>query len=196
MNKLNQKRDEAILVAALKSGDRDAFSTIVTEYRESVIRICRGYVGSKEDAEDIAQEIFIEIYRSAASFRGDSSLSTWIYRMAINRALNWVRDNRKKFRVYRSGMAENERVLENSAGENEGDAESTNADHRKALRFAIDKLPSNQKRAFILNKYEDLSYNEIADILGISLSSVESLLFRAKRNLQSSLSTYYKKNLL
>lgn len=194
VNKTGHKQDDHSLITAMKAGDRKAYSFIVSEYRSSVIRICRGYVGSIEDAEDIAQDVFVELFRSADRFRGDASLATWIYRIAITRSINFLRDNRKKFRVYRSTNFAGEKVLENSQSSLRVDTEMINADHRKALHFAIDRLPANQKKVFILNKYEDLSYKDIADVLEISHSSVESLIFRAKQSLQKSLAEYYKNN--
>jgi RNA polymerase sigma-70 factor, ECF subfamily len=195
MNNDNLKPDDQSLINDFKSGDHKVFSYIITKYQASVIRICRGYTGSYEDAEDLAQEVFIELFRSAERFRGDASLSTWIYRIAVSRAINFVRDNRNRYRIYRSADSAGERVLENSQSELTSEGELVSADHRKALRFAIDKLAPNQKKVFILNKFEDLSYKEIANILEISHSSVESLIFRAKQNLQKSLAAYYKKNM-
>lgn len=195
MRRIDPDENENALIGAIRGGDRRSFSQIVLKYREPVIRICRGYVGSFEDAEDLAQEIFVELYRSAGSFRGDSSVATWIYRIAINKSLNFVRDNRKKFSVFRSADSAGERVLYNSTGDNESDRDIMNSEHAKAIHLALDKLPANQKTAFILNKYEELSYKEISAIMKISHSSVESLIFRAKQNLQKSLLDYYQKNI-
>jgi len=196
VNKNDHNPDEHSLIIAMRSGDKTAFSLIVKKYQSSVIRICRGYVGSVEDAEDIAQDVFVELYRSAAGFRGDASISTWIYRIAINRSINYLRDNRRKFRVYRSSDSAGEKALVNSQTDLPVDSEVINSDHREALHLAIESLPDNQKKVFVLNKYDDLSYRDIADILKISHSAVESLLFRAKQNLQNSLAEYYRKNIL
>jgi RNA polymerase sigma-70 factor (ECF subfamily) len=195
VTKLFSDHDDAFLVDAIKSGDRTSFVRLVTKYRESVIRICRGYVGSHEDAEDLAQEVFVELFRSISKFRGDSRFSTWLYRLAVNKSLNFLRYHKKRFRVYRSSESTGEESLLNSPGEAESDTAVVDSDHRMALRRALDRLPDNQRTAFILNKYEELSYNDVAAVMDTTLSTVESLIFRARQNLQKYLSDYYEKNI-
>lgn len=195
MTKIISDHDDTILVDAVKNGDTDSFARLVAKYRESVIRICRGYVGSYEDAEDLAQEIFVELFRSISKFRGDSRFSTWLYRLAVNKSLNYLRYHKKRFRVYRSSESTGEESLINSPGEAESDTEVVESDHRKALRGALGKLPDNQRTAFILNKYEELSYNDVAAVMATTLSTVESLIFRARQNLQKYLSDYYEENI-
>jgi RNA polymerase sigma-70 factor (ECF subfamily) len=194
VTKLFSDHDDTLLVDAVKSGDRDSFVRLVTKYRESVIRICRGYVGSYEDAEDLAQEVFVELFRSISRFRGDSQFSTWLYRLAVNKSLNFLRYHKKRFRVYRSSESAGEDSLLNAPGETWSDNTVVEADHRRALRGALDRLPENQRTAFILNKYEELSYNDVAAVMETTLSTVESLIFRARQNLQKYLSDYYEKN--
>ncbi|MEZ5000757.1 MAG: RNA polymerase sigma factor [Bacteroidales bacterium] len=188
-------REDDQFAGLIRSGSVDEFASFVNRHRKQVIRICRGYVGSAEDAEDIAQDVFIEFYNSLNRFRGESRLSTWLFRIAINKSLNHIRDNRRKFRVYRSADASGEEVLNVSRIDGVTDSDVINQDHSRALHSAIDALPDNQKTAFILNKYEDLSYREIAEVMETSHSSVESLIFRAKQNLQKSLADYFEKNL-
>lgn len=191
MTKQYSDQEEKILVDALKSGDRDSFAHMVTRYRESVIRICRGYVGSHEDAEDLAQEVFVEVYRSISKFRGDSQFTTWLYRMAVNKSLNYLRYHKKRFRIYKSAESASEETLMNFPDDARTDIGVIESDHRKALREALDKLPESQRTAFILNKYEELSYNEVAAVMETTLSTIESLIFRARQNLQKYLSDYY-----
>lgn len=192
MNLYNRYSDEKELVNALIAGNENAYRQVINEYRAPVIRLCRGYTGSTEDAEDLAQDIFIEIFNSIGKFKARSSLSTWIYRIAVNKSLNYIR-KRKKMKYGVGGTVDEF---------NEDDSESVSPEtgmvrkeHAIALHNAIDNLPPAQRTAFILSKYEDLKYNEIAEIMKTSVSSVESLLFRAKRNLQDSLQYYYKKNM-
>lgn len=188
--KLNNYDNENLLVNALIGGDEDAYRHVISSYREPVIRLCRGFTGSHEDAEDLAQDIFLEVFRSINKFRSRSSLSTWIYRIAVNKSLNFIRD-RKKAELEEHGSQD-----DISAGSNDYSADSRleQKEHAKALHNAIDRLPESQRAAFILSKYEDLKYSEIADIMKTSKASVESLLFRAKRNLQDNLRDYYEKN--
>lgn len=185
------------LIDRIKSGDRDAFKNVVLNYQKKVINTCNGFLHNIQDAEDVAQEVFTEMYLSANKFRGDSAISTWLYRIAVNKSLNYIRDN-KKTRNLKSidsfYTGEDSKSLEIAVEDSEqSDYIIENSDRKRNLFNAINSLPENQKTAFILNKYEDLSYKEIADVMKISLSSVESLLFRGKKNLQSKLIECYKK---
>jgi len=141
--------------------------------------------------EEVAQEVFIKLYQSGYKIRGESKLSTWLYRVAVNKSLNFLRKKNK-----------DQVLLLNSYQVNSGTGESGSpdsdmiaADHRNALHSAIDSLPENQRVAFVLSRYDELSYLKIAEVMKLSVSAVESLLFRAKRNLQVKLIHYYKKNL-
>lgn len=195
MKTISFNRDEDSLVGALKTGDRNTFEIVVSRYHSSIIRVCRGYTGSDEDARDLAQEVFVELYRSIGNFKGESSLSSWLYRIAINKSLNFIRDNRKRDNIS-SLTGHLARDIDKYSGLTiDSDRDLINSDHKKALYQSLAKLPEKQRTAFILNKYDDIPYTEIGDIMKLSLSSVESLIFRAKKNLQKNLFNYYKENL-
>lgn len=179
------------MINALIEGEDSAYRHIIDRYREPLIRLCRGFTGSLDDAEDLAQEIFIEVFRSVGSFKGRSSLSTWIYRIAVNKSINFVRDRRKR---------DHDDYAQAADIEDDGDSHSAGSllvqkDHAMALHSALERLPEKQRTAFVLSKYEDMSYTGIAEIMEVTVSSVESLLFRAKRNLQKHLYSYYEKNI-
>ena len=185
------------IIQKLKEGDEHAFRQLVDNYRQLVVNTCFGLVHNTEDAEDIAQDVFIEVYRSVDKFRADSKISTWLYRIAVNRSLNFIRDNK-----HRKWAQSVEDVFTLKKGKlssmTSGKAasphtEMENSERAKLLHKTIDSLPQNQRVAFTLNKYEDLSYKEIAAIMETSVSSVESLLHRAKKNLQKKLYACYKK---
>lgn len=183
----------------LREGKHDAFKILVDKFQVKVIRTCLGFVHSAADAEDIAQEVFIEVFRSMNKFRGESELSTWIYRIAVNRSINFIRSSaRRRVISFLTGMTDEEkpRVPEKESGkESSPDEAMIRADQARALEKALSSLPDNQRTAFVLNKYDDLSYKEIADVMKISMGSVESLIFRAKQNLQKSLRVFYTENL-
>ena len=188
----NRNNKEEHLIEKLIAGEEPAYRYIINKYREPVIRLCRGFTGSSDDAEDLAQDVFLEVFRSITRFRGQSSISTWIYRIAVNKSQNFVRDRRRV--VYNNYTAGIDR--ESSEDDSyKADKQLTRKEHAEALHNALDSLPSGQRTAFVLSKYEDLKYTEIAEIMKISLSAVESLLFRAKKNLQEKLLDYYKKNM-
>ncbi|WP_167604787.1 RNA polymerase sigma factor [Maribellus sediminis] len=185
------------IIEQLKQGNEQAFRKLVESYRKLVVNTCYGLLHNREDAEDVAQDVFIEVYRSVDSFRADAKLSTWLYRIAVNRSLNHIRDNKKHrwFSLFESDVkTENKKLLQvESSLTDQPEFELENKQRAIILHQAIGSLPEKQKVAFSLSKYEDLSYQEIAEVMELSVSSVESLLFRAKKNLQKKLYTCYKK---
>jgi len=188
----NRNNKEEHLIEKLIAGDEPAYRQIIDNYRESVVRLCRGFTGTPDDAEDLAQDVFLEVFRSISRFRRQSSISTWIYRIAVNKTQNFVRDRKK--RAYTNYAPEPDKESSEDEG-SAADKKLMQKEHAEALHNALESLPAGQRTAFVLSKYEDLKYTEIAEIMKISVSAVESLLFRAKKNLQEKLFNYYRKNL-
>ena len=189
--------DESELIKGIQMADRQAFRTLVESYQKMVVNTCLGIVHNKSDAEDLAQEVFLEVFRNANQFRGDARLSTWLYRIAVNRSLNFMRTNqRKRFwqsieETFSGGRNHSREISENRS--DQPDNEIKDQQRRDMLHKAIDNLPERQRIAFTLNKYEDLSYVQVAEIMQLSVASVESLIHRAKKNLQDQLYECYKK---
>lgn len=192
--------DESEIISAIRSGDQEAFRFLVETYQDKIIRTSKGFVHSLADAEDIAQEVFIEVYQSVGRFRGESELSTWIYRIAVNKSLNFLRSvkRRKIISFFEYNHSDSPELRNDPVAPNEfcPDDNLRKSEQSDAVLKAIDSLPAKQKTAFILSKYDDLSYQKIADVMNTTVSSVESLLFRAKQNLQKRLFIFYRKNLL
>lgn len=188
---------EAEIIQKLQQGNEQAFRQMVEKYQKLVVNTCFGMVHNTQDAEDIAQEVFIEVFRSVHKFRADAKISTWLYRIAVNRSLNFIRDNKKNkwFQSFEDSVKSKNALHENLANAASDQPEMVMENNQRAtlLHEAIDRLPENQKVAFSLSKYEDLSYLEISEVMDLSVSSVESLLHRAKKNLQKKLYTCYKK---
>lgn len=188
---------ETEIIEQLKQGSEPAFKKLVETHRKLVVNTCYGMVQNREDAQDIAQDVFIEVYRNIQKFKGDSKLSTWLYRMAVNRSLNHIRDNKKNkwFYSFEDEVAAKSKQLQQlqSSKTDQPAFELENKQRTLILHEAINSLPENQKVAFTLSKYEELSYQEIAEVMNLSVSSVESLLFRAKKGLQKKLYKCYKK---
>ncbi len=185
---------EQNLVEEIINNRPGAFQLLVEKYQTMVINTCYGFLHSYPDAQDVAQEVFIEVHKSIAKFRKESKLSTWLYRISANKSLNYIRDNKKRswFKSL-DDLFEADKISDGMNYSNESPQDILeNNEKLLAINQAIDKLVKNQRVAFILYKYENLSYKEIAEVMKISLSSVESLLFRAKKNLQKSLISYYK----
>ncbi len=178
--------------------DQAVFRELVETYQRQVIRTCYSLVHDEEDARDLAQDVFIELLESAHSFRGEARLSTWIYRIAVNKSLNHLKRQKRKQILSRIGLLSADPgeirggVDEDIVADNSADSNLERKEMREALHFAIDRLPMNQKIAFTMHRYEDLSYQEVAGVMNLSLASVESLIHRARQNLRKTLSDYYK----
>ena len=190
---------EENLVNNIKNKDLKSFKILVDEYQKKVLNTCNRFVNNREDAEDLTQEVFIEVYRSISGFRGDSKLSTWIYRIAVTKSLDFLRKRKRKkrFGIMKSISGE-ERLREELKAtdiSNPG-TQAENQDRIKILNEALEKLPENQRVAFTLSKYDELSYQEIAEILETTIPAVESLIHRAKNNLKKRLYNYYEKKLI
>lgn len=188
------------IIDNILNNESAGFRALVDKYQLLVVNTCYGFVHNREDAEDIAQEVFIEVHRSLHKFRKESKLSTWLYRISSNKSLNFIRDNKKNswfqsLDILFSSEKSSGKVIELSDSKNNiPDTIIENKETGDFIYDAISSLPKNQNVAFTLHKYEDLSYKEIAEVMELSLSSVESLLFRAKKNLQDKLISHYKKS--
>ncbi len=193
-----EKMTDSELLENLRAGSEAAFRQLVESHKQKVINVCYRFAGSQEDADDLAQETFVEVHRSVAGFREEASLSTWIYRIAIAKSLDFIRkrDRKKRGGVLSKLLRLNDTDVELPAPASSGpDHQLENAERRRILQAALDELPKNQRVAFVLSKYDGLSYKEIAEILEVSLSSVESLIHRARKNLQRKLHKYYQNRL-
>ena len=183
------------LIQGIVERNQTVFKELVTQHQQLVIRTCYSLVHNLEDAEDLAQDVFIEIMRSTGSFRGKAKLSSWIYRIAVNKALNHLKKKRTKefIRLITFKTKTEREELEQDHGKDQSGADTRMEakELQTALHSAIDRLPENQRIAFALHHYEDLPYRDIAEVMGVSLASVESLIHRGKMNLQKRLNHYY-----
>ena len=185
---------ETEFIHLLRRRDEQAFQQLIVEQRSRVFNTCFNILQSIEDGEDVCQDVFIEIFQSISKFKGDSQLSTWIYRIAITKSLEFLRkkNRKKRFGFFLTGQGDYE--LNQPANFDHPGIQLENKELSRILFAAIEKLPERQKVAFLLHKTENLSYADIAEVMEISVSSVESLLFRAKQGLQKILNTYYENN--
>jgi RNA polymerase sigma-70 factor, ECF subfamily len=191
--------DKELIEDIIHNNSQRAFEDLVNRYQKMVLKTCLGFVSNHSDAEDLAQEVFIEVFESLQGFRNESKISTWIYRIAVNKSLNQVRKQKRErmFRSIESFFTSKEEKSEKielvDIKGDMADTEIIRRENKQMLKNAISKLPENQRIAFVLSKYQDLSYKEIAEVMNVTLSSVESLLFRAKSNLQKHLLDEIKK---
>lgn len=188
--------DQSFLELSKRNKDK-AFHYLVDEYSGKVYNTCISLLRNKEDAEDVTQEAFTAIYLSLDSFNGGSKLSTWIYSIAINKSKEFLR---KKTRKKRSGFMttlekdDSHFVPEATIEYDHPGVKLEDKERTQILFKAIDQLADNQKTAYTLHKIDGVSYTEIAEIMELSVSSVESLMFRAKKKLKELLFNYYEEN--
>ena len=173
-----------------------AYSKLVDDFQQKVFATCISFVPNKEDAEDIAQDVFVEVYNSIHKFKGDSKLSTWIYRITTNKCLEFIRkkSTKKRFAFLQSitGNAIPMDKTDYFTEMNHPGILLENKELNATLFKAINRLPESQSVIFTLHKVDGKSYQEVAEITNKSLSSIESVMFRAKKNLQKILENYYK----
>lgn len=187
---------ETTFIEDLRAGKREAYSRLLDEYEQRIFHTCLSFVPNKEDAEDVAQEVFVEVFRSIHKFKENSKLSTWMYRIATNKSLEFIRKkNTKKRFAFIQSIFGNEIPLDKTAYFTEMNHPGIlleNKEKSETVFKAIHQLPEAQKIVFTLHKIDGLSYKEIAEITEKSVSSVESLMFRAKKSLQKILANFYK----
>jgi len=185
--------NERELIALLKKKDREAFKTIVEAWQSTVYNTAMGLLQNAQDAEDTAQEVFIQVYESISSFKEESKFSTWLYKITVSKSLDHIRKKKRKkrFAFIQSLYGKNDDLMIDPPDFFHPGVSMENKENAAVLFKAIEKLPVNQKSAFVLNKIENLSYREIGDIMKLSDSAVDALLQRAKRNLQINLKEYY-----
>ena len=180
---------EAELVARLRRGDEAAFRTLVTRFQGQVYRTAYSLLRSAEDAEDVAQEVFVEVHQTVARFRGDATLSTWLYRLATSRALQHRRRQqaRKRFAFFTSLLGFANDTLPEPPDHAHPQALLEGAQQLRLLQQHIGRLPAQQQVAFTLRYEQELRYDEIAAVLDTSVAAVESLLYRARHTLRQHL---------
>ncbi len=188
---MNQSESE--LIKLLKQGAQEAFKRVVDLYQDMVYNTILSIVQNEADAEDITQDVFVRVHESAGSFKGDSKFSTWLYRIAITKALDHEkkRKRKKRFAFIQSLFSEKGEAEYHPGEFNHPGVLLENKEKASELFKALHQIPDNQRIAFTLNKIEGLNNQEVAAIMNISFYAVESLLARAKNSLKKKLTNYY-----
>jgi len=181
------------LIAQLQQGDEQAFTKLVDEWQDMVYNTALGIVQNADDADDITQEVFIQVYQSVSSFKGDSKFSTWLYRITLSKALDHEKKKKRKKRFgFVQGLFGSQQEVQLHPVEfNHPGVELEKKERANELFAALKKIPENQRIAFTLHKLEGQSYQEVAEIMNTTLYAVESLMGRAKANLKKELSKFY-----
>lgn len=178
----------------LKAGDQSAFKLIWERYQRRVINVAYRLLGSREEAEEVAQETFLRVYLSAESYKPKAELFTYLYSIASHLALNRLRKKKRSRWLSLDRLREDGKVGDGAEFAtdpgDQPDQSLERAEREAAVRRALDALPAAQRTAVVLSRYEGLSYAQIAEVMDISVSAVESKLHRAKRTLRKKLSAY------
>ena len=177
---------DAGLVAALQGGSEAAFRTLVERYQARIYRTVFSLLRNAEEAEDVAQEVFVEVYQTIDRFRGEASLSTWLYRLATSRALKNLRRARakKRFAYFTSLLGFDNELLHEPPDHAHPLTLLEGQQQLQMLLAHLARLPDQQQVAFSLRHEQELSYEQIAAVLGTTVAAVESLLFRARQTLR------------
>jgi len=187
---------EEALIEQLKLKNTAVFSKLIDNYQQKVFGTCLSFVPNKEDAEDLVQEVFLEVFNSISKFKGNSTFSTWIYRITTNKCLEFIRKQKTKKRTgFLKPLFSQDFSIDKTNYFTEFNHPGFLLEAKElneTLFKAINKLPESQTLIFTLHKIDGKSYQEIAEITDRSVSSVESVMFRAKKNLQKLLYNYYK----
>lgn len=183
--KQNTETSDQDLIAAILQGSEAAFGTLVDRYKDRVFRLLGRYCRDAIECEDLAQDVFLKVFRKLDTFQHESQFFTWLYRITVNAATDHLsRASRRRLR-----LVEDDAVLDASVLGRDGpggDAHSPMAPILRSelaavTRQLVDKLPDKYRTILILREFEDLSYNEIAEVLQCNLGTVESRLFRARQ---------------
>ena len=189
--KIMPETTDAELIDAVLAGSSSAFADLMDRYEGRVFRLLSRFTRDRGEVEDMAQDVFVKVFRKLGTFQQDSGLYTWIYRIAVNTANDHLaRPGRRRLRV-----VEDEAVFDRGAHAGragDGAAEPLLEDEvRRATREIVDELPEKYRTIIVLREYEDLSYTDMAEVLGISIGTVESRLFRARQRFKEALERRY-----
>lgn len=175
------------LLALVSAGDQPAFEQLVLRHQGKVFNLVYRFTRNRQDTEELAQEVFFKVWRHARAFRGQSAFGTWLYRLAVNTCLNYRQ--KKKNTPEPLPLLGDLMTAADAAG-----TEIITRERENLLDQALNALPVRQKMSLILASFEGKSYEEIAAIMEVSISAVETLLFRARQNLGKILKPLKNKN--
>lgn len=179
---MGEKNNDKELVKKAQKGDKAAFDALVTKYHLKVVNLVTRFVKNSDDAQDVAQEAFIKAYRGLKNFRGDAAFYTWLYRIAINSAKNYLVSQGRKTPTYAVDVEDAEH-MESATNLKEYDTPEGNLlteEIEQTVYKAIKDLPEDLKTAITLRELEGMSYDEIANVMECPIGTVRSRIFRAR----------------
>lgn len=185
--------EDSLLVEAIKAGEMQQFEVLVDKYKDKIYNMARNITGSQQEAQDLAQDIFLLIFKNIGSFQGRSSLSTWIYRISINKCLDWQRKQQRKnsflHTLYRSkDQDQHIDPMEQLPNRQPTPEEQYIKNEQiRELRNIIQGLPEKYQKVIILFHYQQMTYQEIADVLELPVRTIETQLYRGKQKIREQL---------
>ncbi len=178
------------LMVRISEGDHQAFRSLVERHQHAVIGTVAKMLGNASESEDIAQQVFLRIWKNAKRYRPDAKFTTYLFTITRNLVFNETRRKSRKKEVSSDEREENSNLTVAANPDRQPDSELLQAELQRAVDKAIASLPDSQRMAVVLRRYEQLSYEEIAGVLNLSVSAVKSLLFRARTSLREALAGY------
>jgi RNA polymerase sigma factor (sigma-70 family) len=183
--------DDFALVREVREGSEAAFRVLVERYQDRVVRLVYRYLGDQDESEDVAQEIFLKVFRKLDSFQFESSFFTWLYRIAINAAQDRIKGRRRRRAT--ASLDDLPPVFESTASDaGPADRVLLSQEVAIAVRQKVDELPAKYRTVLILREFEGHTYEEISQILECSIGTVESRLFRARQRLMRKLQAFWR----
>jgi RNA polymerase sigma-70 factor (ECF subfamily) len=178
-------------MARVKIGDTEAFQELIEAHQHRVIGTVAKMLSDDSDAQDIAQQVFIRVWKSAPRYEPTAKFTTWLFKITRNLVFNEIRRRKRHPTFSLDATTEDDRPFQTAdPGAKSPDATLLDAEMQAAIQAAIETLPETQRMAIILRRYEDISYEEIGEILDLSVPAVKSVLFRARTDLRAKLRQY------
>jgi RNA polymerase sigma-70 factor (ECF subfamily) len=190
----NKELSDDVLILKTSAGDRAAFGELMDRHSSAIYNFLNRILNDPAASEDLCQDVFLSVYKSASRWRPRAKVKTWIFRIARNAALNELNTARRKFDTKNkpafnvNNCSSSVETFPSSGPDPE--AALLKSEQTVMVSAALEKLPENQRTAIMLKRFEDFSYKEIAEVMQTTVSAVESLIFRARQNLKKSLRKY------
>jgi RNA polymerase sigma-70 factor (ECF subfamily) len=184
---------DSVLLARVREGDRKAFGELVSNHKTTVFSTIYSIIGNTQEAEDIAQEVFINAYTAAGSFKGKSSFSTWLYSVTVNKCMDYLRERKRK-EYYEVELDKEERLKLKELTMNSVASTYQNTERQELqeiIQKVLNSLPEKYRVILVLREIEELSYQEIAHVMKVSVNKVKVLLFRARQKMKEKLLPVY-----
>ena len=187
---MTERDVDAELVARVQAGDKQAFDLLVLKYQRKIMRLLSRMIRDQAEVEDVAQEAFIKAYRALPQFRGDSAFYTWLYRIAINTARNWLSSNSRRPSTpssYENEDGETFDEMDNLTDNTTPESELASRQISQTVNKAIEDLPEDLRTAIVLREIEGMSYEDIAQSMNCPIGTVRSRIFRAREAIATKL---------